>query len=92
MPEEDVVKRGRGRPKKEKGGCVGRFTFHETEDSEYNRKSLEKELGLNGGEVIREALEMLYMIKIGSKQQVFLGIFRYFWYDLNLILGIFGMT
>ena len=58
----------RGRPKKEKGGCVGRFTFHETEDSEYNRKSLEKELGLNGGEVIREALEMFYMIKIGSKQ------------------------
>ena len=65
---EDVVKRGRGRPKKEKGGCVGRFTFHETEDSEYNRKTLEKELGLNGGEVIREALEMFYMIKIGSKQ------------------------
>lgn len=68
MADEYVVKRGRGRPKKEEGGCKGRFTYHETEDSEYNRKSLEKELGLNGGEVIRKALEMFYMIKIGSKQ------------------------
>ena len=65
---EDVTKRSRGRPRKEEGGCKGRFTFHETEDSEYMRKALETELKLKGGEVIREAIEMLYMMRIGSKQ------------------------
>lgn len=65
---EDVVKRGRGRPKKEEGGCKGRFTYHETEDSEYMRKALEAELNKKGGEVIREAIEMLYIMRIGSKQ------------------------
>ena len=65
---EDAVKRRRGRPRKEEGGCKGRFTFHETEDSEYMRKALETELKMKGGEVIREAIEMLYMMRIGSKQ------------------------
>ena len=65
---EDMAKRRRGRPRKEEGGCKGRFTFHETEDSEYMRKALETELKLKGGEVIREAIEMLYMMRIGSKQ------------------------
>lgn len=31
------------------------------------RKALEKELGKNGGEVVREAVEMLYNMKIGWK-------------------------
>lgn len=60
-------KRGRGRPRKEENRFINRFTFHETEENEYMRKALEKELGKNGGEVVREAVEMLYNMKIGWK-------------------------
>ena len=69
---EDKFKRKRGRPRKEgKEGnerYINRFSFHETEEQTYMRKALEEEMGKNGGEVIREALEILYNMKIGWKQ------------------------
>ena len=66
---EDKFKRKRGRPRKEGNErCIKRFSFHETEEQTYMRKALEEETGKNGGEVIREALEILYNMKIGWKQ------------------------
>ena len=63
---EDVVKRGRGRPKKDE--CFDRkYTFKESKDHAYMRKALEKDLGKNGAAVMREALELLYNMKIGWK-------------------------
>lgn len=57
--EDNVVRRGRGRPKKnESFGCT--FTFLGNDEHEYMRDALENDLGKNGGEVLREALEMLY--------------------------------
>ena len=64
---EDVVKRGRGRPKKEEGGFVKEIKVRMTEEQSYMKKALEDELGKNGGEVMREALELLYNMKIGWK-------------------------
>ena len=64
---EDVVKRGRGRPKKEEGGFVKETKVRMTEEQDYMKKALEDELGKNGGEVMREALELLYNMKIGWK-------------------------
>lgn len=68
MADEEAVKcrRGRGRPKKE-GSFDRKYTFHGNKDHEYMRKALEEELGKNGGEVMREALELLYNMKIGWK-------------------------
>lgn len=63
-----VGKRGRGRPKKENNRYINRFSFHETEEQTYMRKALEEEMGKNGGEIVREAIEMLYNMKIGWKQ------------------------
>lgn len=61
-----VAKRGRGRPKKDE--CFDRkYTFKESNDHVYMRKALEKDLGKNGAEVMREALELLYNMKIGWK-------------------------
>ena len=65
--EEDVVRRGRGRPKKEEGGFVKEIKVRMTEEQSYMKKALEDELGKNGGEVMREALELLYNMKIGWK-------------------------
>ena len=66
---EDKLKRKRGRPRKEGNErYINRFSFHETEEQTYMRKALEEEMGKNGGEVIREALEILYNMKIGWKQ------------------------
>lgn len=67
MADEDVVKRRRGRPKKEEGGFVKEIKVRMTEDQGYMKKALEDELGKNGGEVMREALELLYNMKIGWK-------------------------
>ena len=64
---EDVVKRGRGRPKKEEGGFVKEIKVRMTEEQDYMKNALEDELGKNGGEVMREALELLYNMKIGWK-------------------------
>lgn len=64
---EDTVKRGRGRPKKEEGGFVKEIKVRMTEEQSYMKKALEDELGKNGGEVMREALELLYNMKIGWK-------------------------
>lgn len=64
---DDKVKRGRGRPRKD-GSFNKKITFHANEDYVYMKKALEDELGKNGGEIMREALEMLYKIKVGYKQ------------------------
>lgn len=64
---EGAVKRGRGRPKKEAGGFVKETKVRMTEEQSYMKKALEDELGKNGGEVMREALELLYNMKIGWK-------------------------
>ena len=60
----DEIKRKRGRPQKEELRYDRHFRFNGTEDHEYMRKTLEKELGMNGGEVMREALEVLFNMKI----------------------------
>lgn len=60
----DETKRKRGRPRKEELRYDKHFRFNGTEDHEYMRKTLEKELGMNGGEVMREALEVLFNMKI----------------------------
>lgn len=62
------MKRGRGRPRKENNRYTKRFSFHETEEQTYMRKALEEEMGKNGGEIVRDAIEMLYNMKIGWKQ------------------------
>ena len=63
---DDKVKRGRGRPRKN-GSFNKKITFHANEDYVYMKKALEDELGKNGGEVMREALEMLYKIHVYLK-------------------------
>ena len=60
----DDTKRKRGRPRKEELPYNRNFRFNGTEDHEYMRKTLEKELGINGGEVMREALEVFFNMKI----------------------------
>lgn len=62
------MKRKRGRPRKESNRYINRFSFHETEEQTYMRKALEEEMSKNGGEIVREAIEMLYNMKIGWKQ------------------------
>ena len=59
------VKRGRGRPRKEELRYDQPFRFNGTEDHTYMRKALEAKMNKNGGEVMREALELLYNMKIG---------------------------
>ena len=61
----DEIKRKRGRPRKEELRYDKHFRFNGTEDHEYMRKALEEKMGKNGGEVMREALELLYNMKIG---------------------------
>lgn len=56
---ENEIKRGRGRPRKEES-FDHTFTFLGNEEHEYMRDTLTDELRKNGGEVLREALEMLY--------------------------------
>ena len=65
---ENKIKRGRGRPKKDNGMFKKTFAYRENDELEYMRKSLEKELGKNGGEVVRDAIELLYNMNIGWKQ------------------------
>lgn len=60
--------RGRGRPRKEVQRYDQPFRFNGTEEHTYMRKALEEELGMNGGEVMRMALEMAYKVKVWSKQ------------------------
>lgn len=57
--EDNVVRRGRGRPRVE-GSFDRTFTFCGNDDHEYMRDTLTQELKKNGGEVLREALEMLH--------------------------------
>lgn len=61
--EDNVVRRGRGRPRKEES--YGRtFTFLGNEEHEYMRNALADELDKSGSEVLREALEMMYKIEV----------------------------
>lgn len=65
---ENEFRRGRGRPKKEGSRNDNAFRFNGTDEHVYMRKALEEELGVNGGEVMREALELLYNMKIGWRR------------------------
>lgn len=64
---DEKIRRGRGRPRKEEQRYDYPFRFNGTEEHVYMRRALEEELGLNGGEVMREALETLFNLKIGWK-------------------------
>ena len=57
--EDTIVKGGSGRPKK-KGSFDRVLKFCASEEHEYMKRALEEELDKNGGEVLREALEILY--------------------------------
>ena len=57
--EDTIMKRGRGRPKK-KGSFDRVLKFCASEEHEYMKRALEEELDKNGGEGLREALEILY--------------------------------
>lgn len=61
---EEKLKRKRGRPRKDELKLDQAFRFNGTKEHTYMREALEKELGMNGGEVMREALEMLFNMKI----------------------------
>lgn len=62
------MRRGRGRPRKDK--CYDKvFKFCASEDHNYMKKALEEELGKNGGEILREALETLYRFKGGDDNE-----------------------
>ena len=63
----DENRRGRGRPRKEEYRYDQPFRFNGTEEHAYMRKALEDELGMNGGEVMRMALETLYNLKIWGR-------------------------
>ena len=63
-----VVKRGRGRPKKEGERHDHAFRFNGSEEHMYMKQALESELNKNGGEIMREALELLYNMKIAWRR------------------------
>ena len=61
---EEELKRKRGRPRKDELKLDQAFRFNGTKEHTYMREALVKELGMNGGEVMREALELLFNMKI----------------------------
>ena len=65
---EEKMKRKQGRPRKEGDHFDKQFLFRGNSEHEYMRHALEEELGKNGGEIMREALEIFYNMKIGWKQ------------------------
>ena len=44
MADEEAVKRGRGRPRKEDGGYIKNVKVRMTEEQSYMKKALEEEL------------------------------------------------
>lgn len=68
MDGKNEVRRGRGRPKKTEDRWDQAFRFNGSEDHMYMKRALEEELHKNGGEVMREALELLYNMKIAWKR------------------------
>ncbi len=66
--ETMTKKRGRGRPRKPDNRMDYAIRFMVTEDHLHMKEALEDELGTNGGEVMREALELLYNMKIGWRR------------------------
>lgn len=68
MSDDIKRKRGRGRPKKDK--CYDKvFKFWASEEHGYMKSTLEDELGKNGGEILREALEILYRFRGGDNNE-----------------------
>lgn len=63
----NVVRRGRGRPRKEEQRLDYQFRFNGTKDHAYMQEVLQEELGMNGGEVLRYCLEFVYNVKVGWK-------------------------
>ena len=63
---DENIRRGRGRPKKDK--CYDKvFKFLGKDEHEYMKTALEEELNKNGGEILRDALETLYRFEITLK-------------------------
>jgi hypothetical protein len=54
----------RGRPRKTEERYDKPFRFNGTEDHLYMKRTLEKELGKNGGEIMRDALEFYFNVKV----------------------------
>lgn len=68
MGDDIKRKQGRGRPKKDK--CYDKvFKFWASEEHSYMKSALEDELGKNGGEILREALEILYRFRGGDNNE-----------------------
>lgn len=61
--EDNVVRRRRGRPRKEES-YNKRFCFLGDEEYDYMLKTLEDDLEKNAGEILREALEMMYKMEV----------------------------
>lgn len=59
----NVVRRGRGRPRKE-GSFDRRIRFLGDEEHDYMLKTLENDLEKSAGEILRDALEMMYKIEV----------------------------
>ena len=59
----NVVRRGRGRPRKN-DSYTKRFRFLGDEEHDYMLKTLENDLERSAGEILRDALEMMYKIEV----------------------------
>jgi hypothetical protein len=66
--EVGTKRRGRGRPKKSENRWDRAFRFNGSDEHMHMKEALEDELDMNGGEVMREALELLYNMKIGWRR------------------------
>lgn len=63
MEDNNVVRRGRGRPRKEES-YNKRFCFLGNDEYDYMLKTLEDDLEKNAGEILREALEMIFRMEV----------------------------
>lgn len=61
--DNNVVRRGRGRPRKEES-YDRRIRFLGDEEHNYMLKTLENDLEKSAGEILRDALEMMYKMEV----------------------------
>lgn len=63
MDDNNVVRRGRGRPRK-KESYDRRIRFLGDEEHDYMLKTLENDLEKSAGEILRDALGMMYKMEV----------------------------
>lgn len=63
MDDNNVVRRGRGRPRKEES-YDRRIRFLGDEEHDYMLETLENDLEKSASEILRDALEMMYKIEV----------------------------